>query len=158
MDAAAQSGHDRWMHTPTNFDTDGAMTVKKERILSEHVTENPPGYWSNCIRAGNILWLSGFTARANDLTSIEGVGDACEQTRVIFRKVRHYVQAAGGTMADVVNMTIYVTDMAYNKDVWRARQEFFEGDFPASTLVQVAGLAQPEILVEIACQAVVSPS
>jgi len=134
------------------------MSLKKERILSEHVTEYPPGYWSNCIRTGNLVWLSGFTSRANDLTAILGVGDACEQARVIFRKVQHYLQAAGGTMANVVNMTIYVTDMRYNKDIWRARQEFFEGDYPASTLVQVAGLAQPEILVEIACQAVIDPA
>ena len=50
---------------------------------------------------------------------------------------------------DVVNMNIYVTDMADNKAVWRARQEFFTGDFPCSTLVQVAGLASAEIKVEI---------
>jgi enamine deaminase RidA (YjgF/YER057c/UK114 family) len=43
--------------------------------------------------------------------------------------------------------------MADNKAIWKARQEFFEGDFPASTLVQVAGLGTPEILVEITCQA-----
>jgi enamine deaminase RidA (YjgF/YER057c/UK114 family) len=127
---------------------------KKERIISPHVAEFPPGHWSNCIRVGNHLWLSGFTARANDLKTIEGRNDSYKQSRVIFQKVRHCLEAAGGSMADVVTMTIYLTDMAYNKEVWRARQEFFEGDFPASTLVQVAALASPEILVEITCQAV----
>ena len=127
---------------------------QKERIVSPHVAEYPPGYWSNCIRAGNVVWLSGFTSRDNDLTTILGVGDAYEQARVIFGKVKHCLAAAGATMDDVVNMNIYVTDMAYNKGVWRARQEFFRGDFPASTLVQVAGLAVPEILIEISCQAV----
>ncbi|RUR71268.1 RidA family protein [Variovorax guangxiensis] len=130
------------------------MSLSKQRIVSPHVAEYPPGHWSNCIRAGDTLWLSGFTARTNDLKAIHGVGSAYEQSRVIFGKVKNCVEAAGSTMADVVNMTIYVTDMAYNKDVWRARQEFFEGDFPASTLVQVAALATPEILVEIACQAI----
>lgn len=133
-----------------------STTIKKERIISPHVAEYPPGHWSNCIRVGNHVWLSGFTARANDLKTILGQGDAYEQAKVIFGKVRHCLEAAGGSMADVVTMTIYVTDMAHNKGVWRARQEFFEGDFPASTLVQVAALAVPEILVEITCEAVVS--
>ena len=50
-------------------------------------------------------------------------------------------------------MTIFVTDIALNKEVWRARREFFTGDFPCSTLVQVAALGTPEILVEIQVQA-----
>ena len=56
-------------------------------------------------------------------------------------------------MADVTTMTIYVTNMAHNKEIWRARKEFFSGDFPCSTLVQVAALGQPQILLEITAQA-----
>jgi enamine deaminase RidA (YjgF/YER057c/UK114 family) len=52
-------------------------------------------------------------------------------------------------MDDVVKITIFVTDIAYNQEVWRARREFFTGDFPASTLVQVAGLGTPQTMVEI---------
>jgi len=130
------------------------MSAKKQRFVSPHVAEYPPGHWSNCLRVGDMIWLSGFTARANDLKTIQGVGSAYEQARVIFAKVRHCLEAGGATMADVVNMNIYVTRMADNKDVWRARQEFFEGDFPCSTLVEVSSLANPEILVEITCQAV----
>ncbi len=102
------------------------------------------------------IWLSGFTSRANDLKTIQAPGDAYEQTRIIFQKVKHCLESAGASMSDVVNMNVYVTDMAINKDVWRGRQEFFEGDFPVSTLVQVAALGSPEILVEITCQAVVA--
>jgi enamine deaminase RidA (YjgF/YER057c/UK114 family) len=46
-------------------------------------------------------------------------------------------------------MTIYVTNIKKNTEVWRARKEFFTGDFPASTLVEVRGLAKAEILLEI---------
>ncbi len=130
------------------------MAPQKQRFISPHVAEYPPGHWSNCVRVGDMIWLSGFTARGNDLATIHGVGDAYEQAKVIFGKVKHCLEAAGASMADVVNMNIYVTDMADNKAVWRARQEFFEGDFPASTLVQVSALGKPEILVEITCQAV----
>ncbi len=59
------------------------------------------------------------------------------------------VEAAGGAMADVVKVTIYVTNIKNNTKVWKARAEFFTGDFPASTLVEVSALAAPEILVEI---------
>jgi enamine deaminase RidA (YjgF/YER057c/UK114 family) len=52
-------------------------------------------------------------------------------------------------MADVVKVTIYVTDIKNNTKVWKARAEVFSGNFPASTLVQVAALASPEIKVEI---------
>lgn len=127
--------------------------LKKQRFVSPHVAEYPPGHWSNCIRVGDQIWLSGFTARSNDLKTIQGVGDAYEQAKVIFTKVKHCLEAAGATMADVVNMNIYVTDMADNKAIWKARQEFFTGDFPCSTLVQVASLANPEIKLEITCQA-----
>jgi 2-iminobutanoate/2-iminopropanoate deaminase len=130
------------------------MSAKKQRFIAPEVAEYPPGHWSNTIRVGDQIWLSGFTARSNDLKTIQGVGSAYEQTKVIFNKVKHCLEAAGATMADVVNMTIYVTNMADNKEIWRARQEFFTGDFPCSTLVQVASLANPEILLEIQCQAV----
>lgn len=130
------------------------MPKKKQRFVSPKVSEYPPGHWSNCLRVGDHIWLSGFTARGNDLKQIDGAGSAYQQARAIFTKVKHCLEAADATMADVINMTIYVTDMADNKEVWRARQEFFEGDFPCSTLVQVAALAQPEILVEITCQAI----
>lgn len=130
------------------------MTQKKQRYISPKVAEYPPGHWSNCIRVGDFIWLSGFTARGSDLKTIGGKGSAYEQTKVIFTKVRDCLDAAGSSLNDVVNMTIYVTNMSDNKEVWRGRQEFFSGDFPCSTLVQVAGLADPDILVEITCQAV----
>lgn len=129
------------------------MTHTQQRIISENVAEYPPGHWSNCIRVGDAIYLSGFTSRGSDLKTIHGVGDAYEQSKVIFTKVKHCLEAAGAKMSDVVNMTIFVTDMSINTDVWRARREFFTDDFPCSTLVQVAGLGTPEILVEIQVQA-----
>jgi enamine deaminase RidA (YjgF/YER057c/UK114 family) len=59
------------------------------------------------------------------------------------------VEAAGGVMNDVVKMTIFVTRIAHNTEVWRARKAFFTDDFPACTLVEVRSLAKPEILLEI---------
>jgi len=130
------------------------MSNKKQRCISPKVAEREAGLWSNCMRVGDHIWLSGFTARADDLTSIQGANDAEEQARVIFTRVKNCLEAAQASMDDVVNMTIYVTDMADNKAIWAARKEFFTGDFPCSTLVQVAALGHPDIKVEITCQAV----
>lgn len=128
------------------------MPHKKQRFISPHVAEYPPGHWSNCLRVGDTVYISGFTSRANDLKTIQGK-DGYEQAKVIFTKIKHCLEAAGAKMQDVVKMVIYVTDMKENKGVWRARQEFFTGDFPTSTLVQVAALATQEILVEITVEA-----
>jgi 2-iminobutanoate/2-iminopropanoate deaminase len=129
------------------------MSHRQQRIISPQVAEYPPGHWSNCIRVGDAIYLSGFTSRGSDLKTIHSPNDCYEQTKVIFTKVKHCLEAAGAKMSDVVNMTIFVTDIALNKEVWRARREFFTGDFPCSTLVQVAALGAPEILVEIQVQA-----
>lgn len=128
--------------------------AKKERIISPKVAEYPPGHWSNCFRVGDAVYFSGFTARAEDLKTIHGVGDAYAQAKVIFTKIRDCVEAAGSGLQDIVTMTIYVTDIANNKEIWRARQEFFIGDFPCSTLVQVAALGNPDILLEITAHAI----
>ena len=129
------------------------MAQKKQRFISDKVAEYPPGHWSNTIRVGDQIWLSGFTSRGADLKTIQGEGSAYEQTKVIFEKVKNCLEAAGSGLQDVVTMTIYVTDMADNKEIWRGRQEFFSGDFPCSTLVQVAARGDPRIKLEINCTA-----
>lgn len=124
------------------------MATKRERFISPHVAEYPPGHWSNCLRVGEIVYVSGTTSRGNDLKTIQGKGPY-EQAKVIFTKIRHCVEAAGGKMDDVVKLVIYVTNIKDNTEIWRARREFFTGDFPTSTLVEVRALASPDILLEI---------
>ena len=121
--------------------------MKIERITSPQVVEPPPGRWSNALRVGDTLFISGTVSRAPDRVTIEG-NNEYEQARIIFGKMRHLLEAAGGAMSDIVKVTIYVVDIKQNTEVWRARQEFFTGDFPCSTL-EVRSLATPEILVEI---------
>lgn len=120
----------------------------KKRILTAQVSEPRPKMWSNCLLSGDMFFISGLTARGNDLVTIEG-DNAYDQAVFIFSKIRAYAEAAGGNINDILKLTIFVTDMADNAQVWRARAEAFEGDFPACSLVEVSALAQPEILVEI---------
>ena len=114
----------------------------------------PPERWSNCLVSDGIAYVSGMTARGTDPAELARM-DEYEQAKLIFNKIKGMVEAAGGAMADVVKVTIYVTNIKNNTKVWAARREFFTGDFPASTLVEVSALAAPEILVEIEAEAIV---
>jgi enamine deaminase RidA (YjgF/YER057c/UK114 family) len=116
------------------------------RVKSPAVPEPPPERWSNCLVVDGIAYVSGMVARG--APNLEKM-DEYEQAREIFRKIKALLEAAGGKMADVVKVTIFVTNIKNNTKVWKARAEVFSGNFPASTLVQVAALASPEILVEI---------
>ncbi len=120
------------------------MTIR--RVISPAVAEPPPERWSNCLVVDGVAYVSGMTARTG--TTVAG-NDEYEQAKVIFGKIKSLVEAAGGAMSDVVKITVFVTEIANNTKVWAARREFFTGDFPASTLVEVSALAAPEILVEI---------
>ena len=124
------------------------MPTPKRRVTSPNVAEPPPERWSNCLVVGDVCYVAGMTSRANDGKTIQGA-NAYEQAKVIFGKIKHMVEAAGGTMADVVKITIYCTNIRDNTEVWRARREFFTGDFPVSTLVGVKELGTPDTLVEI---------
>ncbi len=95
-----------------------------------------------------MAYVSGMTARGGDPEAL-GRMDEYAQAKVIFGKIKSLVEAAGGAMSDVVKITVFLTRIANNTKVWEARREFFSGDFPASTLVEVSALAAPEILVEI---------
>jgi 2-iminobutanoate/2-iminopropanoate deaminase len=115
---------------------------KIDRVVSPEVSEPPAGTWSNCLAVNGVAYLAGMTAGGTE-------GDEYAQSKVIFTKIRHLVEAAGGSMADIVKVTIFVTDITQREKVWQTRREFFTGNFPASTLVQVAALANPSLKVEI---------
>ena len=124
-----------------------ASAARIQRAISPHVSEPAEGTWSNCLVVDGVAYIAGMVSRGNDGKVV--AGDEYEQAKLIFLKIKNLVEAAGGAMADFVKVTIFVTDINQREKVWRARQEFFTGNFPASTLVQVAALAVPSLKVEI---------
>lgn len=118
------------------------------RVTSPEVPEPPAGTWSNCLVVDGVAYVAGMTAWQRETGTVVGA-DEYAQARIVFGKIKALLEAAGGAMADVVKVTIFVTDIARREEVWRARREAFSGNFPASTLVQVAALAHPTIKVEI---------
>ena len=130
-------------------------SAARRRVSSPHVPEPPPGTFSRAIGVGSQLFVAGITA--NSPAGIEGA-DMYQQTRAVFTKIRHLVEAAGGTMNDIVRLTGFVTDISKRDDYLRARRAFFTGDPPASTLVEIKALVVPELLVEVEATAIIGSS
>lgn len=122
--------------------------MTKKRVRASGVGEPPEGTWSNCLVVGEHVYIAGMTSRSDEFDSILG-DDAYEQAKVVFGKIGALIEAAGGSMADIVKVNVFVTDIADRQKVWEARREFFEGDFPVSTLIEISRLAHPDMLVEI---------
>jgi 2-iminobutanoate/2-iminopropanoate deaminase len=104
------------------------------------------------VRGGTTVYLAGVGG------ATDAAGNALDfpsQTRAAFAKLRVNVEAAGGTLADVTTMTVFITDVRHGDDFTEIRKEFFDGNYPGSALITVVGLARPEMLVEIQAIAVI---
>jgi reactive intermediate/imine deaminase len=125
----------------------------KRRIRADGVAEAPPGTYSNAFAVGRTIYVSGQTAGEADGT-IDGENDVHRQSVRAFEKIDALLAAAGACMDDIVKLTIFLTDVGQRAQVSDARRAFFHDDFPCSTLVGIAALAQPGLLVEIEAVAV----
>ncbi len=114
--------------------------------------EDIVGY-CRAVQVGNVLEVAGTTA-VDEQSNIVGKGNAYEQTRYIFQKIEKVLQQAGMEMKDVVRTRMYVTDIKQWEEVGRAHGEFFRNIKPASSMVEVSGLIDPELLVEIEVSAI----
>lgn len=103
--------------------------------------------YSHAVRAGNLLFLAGQTG--HDAKADAGVGRFEAQTRRAFDRMQLILQTAGGSLQNLVTMTVFVTDIRYGDEFVRLRGEILERDFPASALIGVSHLANPEALIEI---------
>jgi len=110
---------------------------------------NSPFYSHAVRKGGTPLFISGQVAMDAE-GNPTGIGDAAAQAQAAFDGIRHVVEAAGGTMADIVKLTIFTTDLAHRPAIGAARSHAFPpGQMPASTFLVVAGLADPRWVVEI---------
>ena len=103
---------------------------------------------------GRVLHISGHVSQDADGRTV-GQGDMEAQTRQVLENIRDVLTSVGGTMDDVVKVTVFVTDVAEIGKIHAVRSEFFNKPYPASTLVQVAQLIDPDWLIEIEAVAVV---
>lgn len=108
----------------------------------------PISHYTDAVRFGNLLFISGIGPLAED-GSLVGRDDVVEQTRQIFRNMQKALSAAGATFADVLKVTVFLTDVDDRTKINPVRQEHFGSARPASTLVEVSRLAIPGMKVEI---------
>ena len=133
------------------------MDATAPQFLSPSTLPAPDGY-SHVVsaRPARLVWVSGQVAMDADGTAAPP-GDWEAQTRLAFQNVGRALEAAGAGWADVVKLTFFVVDVTALETVRGVRDEFVDASRPpASSLVQVAGLVRPDLLIEV--EAVACPT
>ena len=130
------------------------MTIRENISIPNVAEPSDPQAGSQCIRKGNLLFISGQIAL--DDGELVGPNDPLEQCRQCLRHIESYVSKAGGTLDDVVSLDIFLADIRDRPAAGQARAEFFNEPGPSATVVGGVDLAFEGLLVEISAQAVLS--
>jgi len=108
----------------------------------------PLSHYTDAVRHGDLLFISGV-APLDAAGRLVGGSDVAAQTRQVLANMGKILAAAGAGFADVLKVTVFLTDVADRSKINPVRQEFFGQSRPASTLIGVAALAVPGMKVEI---------
>ena len=125
----------------------------RQNISSGARWEASVGY-SRAVRIGPHVWVAGTTA-VDAEGHVVGEGDAYAQAAFIFRKIEGALREAGASLQDVVRTRMYLVSLEDETAVGRAHAEVFAGIRPAATMIQIAGLVDERLRVEIEVEAYV---
>lgn len=127
--------------------------MARELFATNTPWEPVVGY-SRAVRVGNQIFVTGTTATDHD-GHVVGFADPYEQTVQVLRNIESVLKRAGAEMRHVVRTRIFVTDITCWQQIGKAHCEFFKDIRPATTMVQVSRLIQPDMMVEIEADAVI---
>jgi enamine deaminase RidA (YjgF/YER057c/UK114 family) len=127
---------------------------KRLNISSGAKWEDIVGY-SRAVKIGNAIEVAGTTA-VDENGEVVGLNDPYEQTKYSLAKIEKALVEAGASIKDVVRTRMFVTDISKWEEIGRAHGEFFREIKPAASMIEVKGLIDPELLVEIEVTAIVS--
>ena len=120
---------------------------KRQRISAGTPWEPLVGY-SRAVKVGQRIYVSGTTA-TDAKGEIVGVGNAYAQTVQAVKNIERALKKAGGSLKNVVRTRMFVTDISRWQEYGRAHGEFFGKVRPAATMVEVASLISPQMMIEI---------
>jgi enamine deaminase RidA (YjgF/YER057c/UK114 family) len=123
-----------------------------KEFINPDTHATPTGY-THAVKTGNLVFVAGQVSRDKS-GEVVGVGDAAAQTKQVLANLDAAVQAAGGTLGDIVSTTVYMVNRDDLPAFREARGEFWGSHPPTSTLLLISGLALPEFLIEIKAVAV----
>jgi reactive intermediate/imine deaminase len=126
--------------------------VEVRRYSSGTKWEPIVGY-SRAIRVGNVVHVSGTTA-TDQQGKVVGIGNARVQTIQALNNIKAALEAVGARLDDVVRTRVYVTDITKWEEIGTAHGEFFKSILPATSMVEVKSLINPQMLVEIEAEAI----
>ncbi|MEB3213373.1 MAG: RidA family protein [Leptolyngbyaceae bacterium] len=128
--------------------------MMQRRCVSSGTPWEEKNAYSRVVRVGPFVYVSGTTA-SDASGTIQHPNDAYGQTVYVLRKIETALQSVDASLDHVVRTTVYVTNMDDFPHVSKAHKEFFDRIRPANTLLEISRLATPEMLVEIAVDAVI---
>jgi 2-iminobutanoate/2-iminopropanoate deaminase len=123
-------------------------TATGRREVRAHGLHEPISHYTDAVICGDLIFVSGCTG-TDERMEVVGGADVAAQARQALENIGAILSAAGASLADVLKMTVYLTDIDDRPAINPVRQELFGDTRPASTLIEVSRLAIPGAKVEI---------